>query len=114
MVIVKKTNSRELVAAVEGSRVELVERHFGNYTDRATYGITLEAGAGGSAVTLWREEEGGRRSVIRTIYLTDGEAERLRDDMMRIKNFTGFGTLFFYLMHVRDKLARGAHAGQGL
>ena len=60
---------------------------------------------------------GGRRAgdaVVCTVYLADDEAERLRDDMMRVKNFTGFSTLFFYLMHVRDKLARGAHAGQGL
>jgi len=113
--IIKKTNSRELALTAEGNRVELVERHFGKYTDRATYGITLEAGAGGSVLTLWREEEGGRRSVIRTIYLTDGEAERLRNDVMRVKNFTGFSTLFFYLMFLRDKLSasRGGSVGHG-
>jgi hypothetical protein len=107
MSIIKKTNSRELVLTAEGNRVELVERHFGKYTDRATYGITLEAGAGGSVLTLWREE-GGRREAVRTVYLADDEAARIREDMLRIKNFAGFGTLFFYLL--RDKLG---HAGQG-
>jgi hypothetical protein len=114
MVIVKRTNSRELVLTAEENRVELVERHFGTYTDRATYGITLEAGAGGNVLTLWREEECGRRDVVRTIYLADDEAVRIREDMMRVKNFTGFGSLFFYLIHIRDKLAKGIHAGQGL
>jgi hypothetical protein len=96
------------VLTAEGNRVELVERHFGRYTDRATYGMTLEAGAGGSVLTLWREVEGGRREAVRTVYLTDGEAERLRNDMMRVKNFTGFGTLFFCLMFLRDKLSARA------
>jgi hypothetical protein len=100
--IIKKTNSRELAVAVEGNRVELVERHFGKYL--VAYGITLE----GNVATLWREEEGGRRGVVRTIYLTDGEAERLRNDVMRVKNFTGFSTLFFYLMFLRDKLSARA------
>jgi len=111
MVIVKRTNSRELVLTAEENRVELVERHFGKYTDRATYGITLEAGAGGSVLTLWREEEGGRREAVRTVYLADDEAARIREDVLRIKNFTGFGTLFFYLLHLRNKLG---HVGQGL
>jgi hypothetical protein len=48
--IIKKTNSS--AAAVEESRVELVERHFGRYLEHAAYGITLEGnveGGGGRA-----------------------------------------------------------------
>jgi len=60
--IVKRTNSRELVLTVEEGRIELAERHFGKYLERATYGITLE----GNVATLWREE-GGRRGSLHCI-----------------------------------------------
>lgn len=96
--IVKKTNSRELTRTAEGGRVELVERHLGKYTDRRTYGMTLEGGV----LTLWIED--GRRKTVRTMSLADDEVERVREDMMRVKNFTAFGTLFFFYMYLRDKL----------
>jgi hypothetical protein len=103
--IIKKTKNRELVLTAGEDYVEAAERHYGKYTDRATYGITLR----GNVAELWREEEGGRRAAIRVIRLADDEARRIREDMLRIKNFTGFGTLFFYLLGT----SRG-HAGQGL
>jgi hypothetical protein len=103
--IVKKTNSRELVRTAEGGRVELAERHLGRYTDRRTYGMTLEGGV----LTLWIEDEDGRRKTVRTMSLADDEAKRLREDMMRVKNFTAFGTLLFFYMYLRDKL-KGRHA----
>jgi hypothetical protein len=90
-VIVKKTDSRELVRTAEGGRVELAERHYGKYTDRRTYGMTLEGGV----LTLWIEED-GRRKTVRTASLADDEAERVREDMMRVKSFAAFGTLFFF------------------
>jgi hypothetical protein len=96
--IVKKTNSRELTRTAEGGRVELAERHLGRYTDRRTYGMTLEGGV----LTLWIED--GRRKTVRTMSLADDEAKRVREDMMRVKNFTAFGTLFFFYMYLRDKL----------
>jgi len=102
---VKRTKSRELALTVGNDYVEVVERHYGKYLDKATYGITLR----GNVVELWREEE-GRRQVVASGTLTDGEAERVREAMMSIKHFIQFGTLFFYL---RDKLG-GAHADQSL
>ena len=103
--IVKRTKSRELALTVGEDYVEAVERHYGRYLDKATYGITLR----GSVVELWREE-GGRRQVVARGALTDGEAERVREAVMDIKHFTQFGTLFFYL---RDRLG-GAYAGSRL
>jgi hypothetical protein len=41
--------------------------------------------------------------------LADDEAKRVREDMMRVKNFTAFGTLLFFYMYLRDKL-KGRHA----
>jgi hypothetical protein len=102
--IIKKTDSRELVRTAEGGRVELAERHYGKYTDRRTYGMTLE----GDVLTLWIEED-GRRKTVRAAPLTDDEAERVREDMMRVKSFAQFGALFFHLLHLKDKLI-GDHA----
>jgi hypothetical protein len=92
--IIKRTKSRELVLTAGEDYVEAVERHFGKYTDRATYGITLR----GNVAELWREDEGGRRAAIRVIRLADDEAARIREEMLRIKTFAGFGALFFYLL----------------
>ncbi len=98
--IIKKTRSRELVLTAGEDRVELVLRHFGKYTDRAAYGIALR----GNAIELWREEEGGRRVLLLAEELKEDEARRVRDDIMRVRNFTAFSTLFFYLLYIRRKL----------
>jgi len=103
--IVKRTKSRELALTVEEGCVEVVERHYGKYLDKATYGITLR----GNVVELWREE-GGRRQVVVRGTLTGSEAEWVREAMMNIKRFIQFGTLFFYL---RDRLS-SAYAGSRL
>jgi hypothetical protein len=100
-VTVKKTNSRELIRTVEESYIEVVERHFGKYTDRRTYGMRLE----GNILTIWAEDEDGSRKTLRTVSLTYGEAARTWEDMMRIKNFAHFGTLFFFFLYV-DKLIK--------
>jgi hypothetical protein len=102
--IIKKTESGELILAVGEDRVELALHHFGKYTDKATYGITLR----GRTVQLWREE-GRRRAVLLTEELAEDEARRIRDDIMRVKNFTAFYSLFLYLLYIRKKLER-AHA----
>jgi hypothetical protein len=98
--IVKKTNSRELVRTAEEGRIELAERHLGKYTDRKTYGMTLEGGV----LALWIEDEGGRRKTVRAMSLADDEAKRVREDMTRVRNFTAFGTLLFFYMYLGDKL----------
>jgi len=95
--IVKKTKSRELVLTVGEDYVEAAERHYGKYLDKAAYGITLR----GNVAELWREEEGGRRAAVRVIRLADDEAARIREEMLRIKTFAGFGTLFFYLLRLK-------------
>jgi hypothetical protein len=92
--IIKRTNARELVLAVEEGRVELVERHFGKYLLKEAYGITLE----GRRVALWREDEGGRRVVVFAKELGEGEARRLKEDMMRVGSFAQFAKLFFSLL----------------
>jgi len=98
--IVKKTSSRELVRTVGEGYVEVAERHFGKYTDRKTYGMRLE----GNVLTMWVEDEDGSRRTLRTVPLTDGEAVRVKEDMMRVKNFARFGTPFFFLY--MDKLIK--------
>jgi hypothetical protein len=100
--IVKKTKSRELALTVGEDYVEVVERHYGKYLDKATYGITLR----GNVVELWREEEGGGRQVVAHGTLTDGEVEWVREAMVNIRRFIQFGVLFFYL---KDRLS-GVHA----
>jgi hypothetical protein len=103
--IVKKTRSRELALAAGEDYVEVVERHYGKYLDKATYGITLR----GNVVELWREGEDGGRQVIDGM-LPDDEAEQVREAMIGIKRFIQFGALFFYL---RDRLG-GTHADSHL
>jgi hypothetical protein len=102
MSIIKKTKSRELTLTAGDGYLEVAERHFGRYLEKATYGVTLRS----NVVELWKEEEGGRRVVIRTEHLSDDETKWVRDAMLRVKNFTSFGTLFFYLLHLRNKLER--------
>ena len=97
--VIKKTKSRELTLTVGGGGVEAAERRFGKHLEKAAYGVTLR----GSTVELWKEE-GGRRTAVRTERLSDGEAEQVRDAALRVKNFTPFATLFFYLLHLRRKL----------
>ncbi len=72
---VKKTKSRELVLTVGDGYVEVAERHYGKYLDRATYGVTLR----GNVVEMWKEDEGGHRTVVRTETLTDDEAEWVKN-----------------------------------
>ena len=95
--VTEKTKSRELT--VGGGRVEAAERRFGKHLEKAAYGVTLR----GSTVELWKDE-GGRRTAVRTERLSDGEAEQVRDAALRVKNFTPFATLFFYLLHLGKKL----------
>jgi len=101
MVIVKKTKSRELMRTVGEGYVEVAERHFGKHTDHKTYGMRLE----GNVLTMWVEDEDGSRRTLRTVPLADGEAMQVKEDMMRVKNFAHFGTLFFFYMYV-DKLIK--------
>jgi hypothetical protein len=96
--IIKKT--KELVLTVADDYVELAERQ----KDGAAYGITLR----GRVLEIWKEEGGMRRVMAEE--LPEDEAERVREDMLRVRNFTSFATLVFYLLYVRKKLVRGAHA----
>ncbi len=104
--IVKKTRSRELTLAAGEDYIEVVERHYGKYLDKATYGITLK----GNTVELWREGEDGIRQIIAHGMLSDDEAEQVRETMIGIKRFIQFGVLFSYL---RDRLS-GTHVDSRL
>jgi hypothetical protein len=93
--IVKKTNSRELVRAVGEGYVEVAERHFGKYTDRKTYGMRLEGGV----LSIWIED--GRRRTLRAVPLADEALGTVREMLMRVETFRQFGRLFYEL---RDRL----------
>jgi hypothetical protein len=97
--IIKKTKAKELVLTVAEDFVELAERH----KDGAAYGITLR----GRVLEVWKEEGGVRRVMAEE--LPEDEAKRVRKDMLRVRNFTSFATLVFYLLYIRKKLER-AHA----
>lgn len=103
--IIKKTEDRELVLTAAEDCVELA----GRQKDGAVYGVTLR----GRVLEIWKEE-GGVRRIAASEELPEGEAERVRKDMLRVRNFTSFSTLAFYLLYVRKKLMRGAHAGSRL
>ncbi len=103
--IIKKTEDGELTLTAGEDCVELVLRHLGKYTDKATYGITLR----GNTVQLWREG-GGRRAVLLTEELKEDEARRIRDDITHVRSLTAFYNLFLYLLYIRRKLTKGAHA----
>jgi hypothetical protein len=98
--IIKKAKDKELVLTAD-DYVELAERH----KDGAAYGITLR----GRILEVWKEEGGVRRAMSEE--LPEDEAKKVREDMLRVRNFTSFTTLVFYLLYIRKKLVRGAHAG---
>ncbi len=56
-----------------------------------TYGIALKDGV----LTLW-VEDAGRRGVIRAVLLAEDTVKAVREAMMRVKSFRGFGRLFFF------------------
>ena len=82
--------------------MELAERHFGK---GEAYGITLR----GRVLEIWKEE-GGVRRVATAEELPEDEAKRVREDVLRVRNFTSFATLTFYLLYVRKKLVRRERA----
>jgi len=100
--VVKKAKAKELVLKEAEGCVELAERHFGK---GEAYGITLR----GRVLEIWKEE-GGVRRVATAEELPEDEAKRVREDVLRVRNFTSFATLTFYLLYVRKKLVRRERA----
>jgi len=101
-VIIKRTKTKELVLTAAEDYAELAERHI---KKGEAYGITLR----GRILEIWKEE-GGVRRVAASEELPEEEAKKTKEDMLNVKDFRSFATLVFFLLYIRKKLIKGAHA----